>query len=495
MNKQIKVKKRKKLKSKKPRPKVPKTPNTPRKPKKKSKHRPSIKPDPDRPYHAPGQRLPKPFKPKRSSKSGYKPPACKELVGTPQYLDCWLAENPTVADAIIWEPAPGFPSAQLLAWPNWTITMKAQLRQAWVDARAWYANGMTNFPGTYVEDPPPNQDYAADGAPYFRTVFDAQTQAWPLYLAHVAHSLAAEIGGWVPWTIRTYSKEELEHLFSGFLMFRHDTNDGGAWDSDLPGGYVLGGSQSLEKVTPSHPTFTYPFLNQSNLISSTALDTIARVLDWCRWNLAHFLGSPSPQNAEYHWQYRGAAPMRRIIEGTLLLDPQYAGSFPTPQHWTAGCWGTSGFLRSLLRSVNIPVIPRVSGCGHTVPYFITVERYLSHGDDPYNSLAKTNYPASQLLIDGATFQSWFPFDPNDPQNPTNKATACQNVGRRVIELAIWHFSDTLLNYYCADVANNLDHASGQVFALFAPYGYTVSQLEATNLWQRLAAEAQAQSKC
>ncbi len=373
--------------------------------------------------------------------------------------------------------------------------MKAQLRQAWVDARAWHANGMTNFTGTFVAVPPPNQDYAQDGAPYFRTVLDAQTQAWPLYLATVAHSLAAEIGGWVPWSLRDYSPEALEQILSGFGMFRHDTNDGSSWDSDHPGGYVLGGNMSREHVTPSHPTFTYPFLVQNNLVGPGAVDTIARVLDWCRWNLSHYLGSFTPQNAEYHWQYRGAAPVRRIIEGTLLLDPQHAAGFPTPKHWTPGCWGTSGFLRSLLRAVNIPVIPKVCGCGHIVPYFVGAGRYLSHGDDPYNWLAKANYPAELLLLDEATFASWFPFDPNDAQNPANQATACQHVGRRVIDLAVWHIGEALLFYYCQDQANGLDHAGGQVFALFAPHGYTVADLEATNLWERLAAEAQLQGKC
>jgi hypothetical protein len=470
----------------------------PGKPRKPAKPHQSRKPDPDKVQRKPGKKPQKPFKrPKRHHMSGYIPAECRELATSlsPMLLDCWLEHNPTVANAIIWEPAPGFPATPLLAWPNWSNTMKAELRQAWVNARTWHANGMVNFSGTFVEDPPPNQDFVQDGAQYFRTVFDAQTQAWPLYLATVAHSLAAEIGAWVPWSLRMYASETLEQLLSGFQMFRHDTNDGGAWDADYPGGYVLGGSSGREGVTPSHPTFTYPFLLQNSLIGASALDTIGRVLDWCRWNLSHYLGSFTPQNAEYHWQYRGAPPVRRIIEGTLLLDPQYAAAFPTPQHWTRGCRGTSSFLRSLLRAVNIPVIPMVSGCGHLVPYFVTVQRYLSHGDDPYNSFAKANYPAEDLLLDEITFKSWFPFDPNDPQNEANQATACQHVGKRVMDLAVWHFGDSILSYYCSDKANGFDHASGKVFAAFAPFGYTVADLEATNLWQRLATEAQLQGKC
>ena len=485
-------KKHKKPKQHKPKKLKPKKPGKPKHP--ATSHRQG-KPDPDKPQRKRGKKPQKPVKRRpREPRSGAIPKACQEWIGLPNLLDCWLEQNPKIANAIVWEPAPGASHTPLLAWPNWTTAMKAELRQAWLDARAWHANGMTNFTGTLVADPPPNQDYAQDGAPYFRTVFDAGTQAWPLYLAQVAHSLAAEIGAWVPWSLRSYSPEALEQILSGYQMFHYDTNDGGGWDADHPGGYVLGGAMSMEKVTPSHPTFTYAFLTQNNLIGSTAIDTIARTLNWCRWNLSHYLGAFTPQNAEYHWQYRGLAPVRRIIEGTPLLDPQYSGGAPTPKHWTPGCWGTSGFLRSLLRAVNIPVILRWR-CGHTLPYFIGAGRYLSHGDDPYNTLAKANYPAGQLLLDEATFNGWFPFDPNDPQNPSNQASACQHVGRRVIDLAVWHISDALLFYYCQDKAGGLSHASGQVYALFSPHGYTVADLEVTSLWERLEAEAQLQGKC
>ena len=483
--KKPKPKKPKKPKPKKPKPKKPKKPKQPKKPK---KPKGPGKPDPDKPEKKPGKKPQKPLKPKlRLSRI---PAACKPFVGSPQLLDCWLGHNPKVAEAIVWEPTPN----SFLAWPAWTNAMKAQLRQAWLDARAWHANGLTGFTGTFVEDPPPNQDLPGDSG-WLRTVLDGPTQWWPLYLAHVAHCLAAEIGGWFAWSLRDCEPEMLEQLLSAVQMFRRDTDDGGAWDSDYPGGYVLGGMQSLEKVTPSHPTFTYAFLKENNLVAPTATATIGRVLNWCRWNLAHYLGAFTAQNADYHWQYLGAPPMRRIIEGTKLLDPQWVNTFPDPEHWTAGCGGTSAFLRSLLRAVNIPVHPRVSGGGHMVPHFMAQNLYLSHGDDPYSSFAKTSYPADLLLLDEATFKSWFPLDPpNDPQDPVNQATALKNVGRRVIDLAVWHLSDQLLFYYCQDKFNGLDHASGQVFAVFDAH-YTVAQLEATNLWERLEAAAAAAGKC
>jgi hypothetical protein len=122
-----------------------------------------------------------------------------------------------------------------------------------------------------------------------------------------------------------------------------------------------------------------------------------------------------------------------------------------------------------------------------VPHFVAEGRYLSHGDDPYNSVAKADYPADLLLIDEPTFQSWFPSD--------DYATASKNVGRRVYDLAVWHFGDALLGYYCSDKLDGLDHASGKVFGAFEPYGYTLASLETTNLWERLETEAQAKGTC
>ena len=185
----------KKPKRKKPKPKKPTKPGGPAKVKK-----PPLqgKPNPDKPSKKkPGKKPQKPIKPHPLPGSGFIPAECKTLKGSPSLLDCWLEHYPKIAEAIIWEVPPGMPTVPLVAWPDWSATMKAQLRQAWVDANAWYANGMTGFTGTFVEDPPLNQDFAEEDGP-FRTVFDGPSQAWPLFLAEVAHCLAVEIGGWVP---------------------------------------------------------------------------------------------------------------------------------------------------------------------------------------------------------------------------------------------------------------------------------------------------------
>ncbi|MEO8484818.1 MAG: hypothetical protein ABI585_00630 [Betaproteobacteria bacterium] len=478
--------------NKKPKPHKPKKKPKLKKKKKLAKHLQHGKPNPERPKRKPGNKLHRPIRKRaRPPRSGSIPRACRRLIGEAALLDCWLKQNPEVANAIVWDSGGAQPDVR--AWPAWNHGMKAELRQAWMDAREWHAQGMSHFPGTPLVDPPPNQDIALDGAPFFRTVLDGPAQAWPWYLAIVAHSLAAEIEGWVPWSLRGLSPEALAHLLSGTQILHRDMNDGGPNDAQHPGGYVLGGSDSMEKCTPSHPTFTYRFLVENDLVDDTPRGTIARVIGWCRANLSHFFGTLTAQNAEYHWQYRGAPPVRRILAGTPLLDPDAPG-FLAPRHWTAGCSGTTAFLRSLLRAVNIPVVMRFRG-DHTQPYFIGVGRYLSHGDDPYNAYAKADYPAGLLLVDEATFASWFPFDPGDPQNAADLATSAAHVGQRVVDLAVWHFGDAILFRYCQDKAAGLGHADGKVFEPFASHGYTVAELEATHLWERLAAEAQLQGRC
>jgi len=472
----------------KPKPKKPK----PKKPKPKKPGRGKKKPNPDKPGRKPKGRKPqKPLrKPRREARSGVIPRPCRKLRDESKLLDCWLKQFPCVADAIAWERTDAGGGSEVVAWPDWSPSMKSELRDAWMEARAWHASGMTQFDGPAFADPPPNQDVAVQGAPHFRTVLDGPTQAWPLYLAQVGHSLAAEIEGWVHWSIRGLSDENLAHLLAGPKRFVRDRDDGGGSDSVHPGGYVIGGTDGMEKATPSHPTYVYKFLLDHDMVGHSPLETVGRVLDWCRTNMLHYQGPFTPDNAEAHWQYRGLPPVRRVIEGTILGQP----GFMTPKHWTGGCWGTSAFLRSVLRAVNIPVLLRWR-CGHTLPFFAGIGRYLSHGDDPYNALAKAGYPAKNLLIVQSTFDQWFPFNPDDPDNAEDQAKRCRNVGRRTVDLAVWNFSPYLLGKYCADKSAGLSHAAGEVFAIFADKGYTVAQLEATNLWERLEAEVLAQGIC
>ena len=69
----------------------------------------------------------------------------------------------------------------------------------------------------------------------------------------------------------------------------------------------------------------------------------------------------------------------RVVAGTTSTYP----GATTFAHWTAGCHGTTGLLRNVLRAVNVPVqILRV--CGHGQVHVLTEGTYLDHADNPYN---------------------------------------------------------------------------------------------------------------
>ena len=83
----------------------------------------------------------------------------------------------------------------------------------------------------------------------------------------------------------------------------------------------------------------YDFLDKEKLIGMTRWGTIGRLLGWCRDELTHFDGEDTPENYEKHWQYQGYPPVERIFSGTNHPDLGF-------QHYTAGCFGTTGFLRT-----------------------------------------------------------------------------------------------------------------------------------------------------
>ncbi|MFN8497249.1 MAG: hypothetical protein U0641_05280 [Anaerolineae bacterium] len=363
-------------------------------------------------------------------------------------LDAWLNAHPTIAGATIWQDGSG-----AHPWPSWSAAWKAELREAFDLVRARGSIAVPNVPA--------NQVSLADDQRVIQVL--APADAWAYFKASVAQSLAVEVGQQVPWHLGEYSGDRLAQLLDSRAMFD--------WDA-ARSGYRI--QETHGRVTPAPPKRCYEFLDANGLIGHDRLRTIALLVDWCRANLVHFSGDTFAANMEDQWQYRGFPPLTRVLDGTVQTSRPQLGR----RHFTAGCWGTTGLLRAMLRTVNIPA-KLVTNAGHAQPWFLADGRYLSHGDDPYNQLSRATppIPAAELLIDQPQFEAWF----GASVSASDKAN---NIGRRPRALAVVYLPDVLLQEHCEDTAAGRSHADSKVFATLSR-DYTVAQLEAEHLWARL----------
>ena len=144
-------------------------------------------------------------------------------------------------------------------------------------------------------------------------------------------------------------------------------------------------------------------------------------------------------------------------------------------------------MKLVAKTLNIPVelVKLRSGSAdyHATPHFNYQGRYWSHADDPYNWLTREFVAATpavsprEYFIDESTYQSWFGSQVSD-------ADSARNIGRRVAQVAVQHLTDYLLQQHCQDLKQGLGHSGSSVYASLSSF-YTLSELEAQNLWGRL----------
>jgi hypothetical protein len=411
-------------------------------------------------------------------------------------INAWLVQHPDIAQHILWHTKiPLLPIARRLRWADWPAANKQKLVDCFADYWSWndtiwewydawadsefavLPDGYGPSPSTTLDadpspvlDPPINIQLSAPGGSTW-TVIDS-VAAFDLYVRYVAMTLAVEIGEHVGWSMFDYDWKSLPELLDGSRMFRWIGKGNSPW-----GVINASGHRVITLAIPAPPMISTSFLALNGLIAPTRLETIERLLNWCRANLLHTFGGviqSGKTGGEVFWQYHGDTPLSRVINGTVMTEPVGNTMDNEVHHWTAGCHGTSALLREVLRAINIPV--RVVCHSHFMPYFMSEKLYLSHGDDPY-ALAD-EIPIAELPIDEATFVDWFINDP-DP---------AQNVGRRVSELTIEYLPIELLQHYCWDLAANNSHVSGWVYNNHFAKHYTVAQLEAQQLWQKMDAK-------
>jgi hypothetical protein len=391
----------------------------------------------------------------------------------------WLPQHPKIAKALFWEGGRSRP----IGYANWPATRQRQLDAIYT--------GKAKVPS----DPPVNLLTPADDA-------DADTRidedsAWALYLSYVAASLGCEIDRRVPWSILDYPAAALAVLLDARQMFDRRVEAGS------PAGYQFNFGKS-GFVLPAGAADSLAFLKDAGIwpthrgiqpvpLPLPVLDpalarrkTVFRMVDWCR-KLVHFFGGFEASTAESHWQYRGYAPAIRMMRQTAR-----SGTGDTA-HWTAGCWGTVGFVRSVLRAINIPVELRHPG-SHAQPWFPLEGLGLCHGDDPYcrrqqylpgqaaeftesRAIWDAVFPADELFIDAARYDALF-------GSGLPLETLDRNVSATLRAIAVKYLPYGWLRARCNDLA---DPAKTEVFDYFGGY-LSEAELQAMQLRERLDAK-------
>jgi hypothetical protein len=388
-------------------------------------------------------------------------------------MEMWLSQHPAVANAIVWETERG-----PIPWAQWDDGRRRSLEEAFL-AESAALQGRGDAMGFPLQDPPANMLAWS----HEQTIL-SPVDAWRLYVAHVGHSLALEMQRAVPWSIANDSPPSLEALLDGRTMFAYNRKLGGYQVESRRSGWVV----------PAPPTVEMGFLVREHLLGQTRLATIEALVGWSS-RMHHMRGRFDIDNAEQIWQYRGYAPVSRVL----------AGTGPQQDHITAGCWGTTGLFISVLRAVNIPVrlwnikgaqIAGRAPCSHAQPYFVSEGRYLSHGDDPYNqhitSLGPGALPPGRILIDEATWKAWY----GQGVDPT---AVCANIGRQPLEIALETLPPHVVDAYCEDERRHNDRRSGKVAHAFHTdlpgTAFPHERLERAHLWERLAEKARDTGAC
>ena len=370
--------------------------------------------------------------------------------------NAWLGQV-NFSSEVIWEQ----PNGVLHPHNLWTSAERGDLQDAFWNARLDEDLG--------IPEAPPEAAPAATGRPEGTAYTPAL--AWRIFIAYVAQTIAVEHARGVAWALSSLTQNERAIFFDSRSFFRPVA---GLYEPT----YLDG-----ERITYGDPVRTVRFLRGLGVLGPDSLTVIHRLLEWAHANMRHYLGGPDPANCIDHWGYGGNPPCAVVISGRIRVSD---GTFG---HWSAGCWGLTAFMRAVLRTANIGVAQFIGG-GHSQPQFVRDDRFLTHGDDPYNQLTFTTpaYPMSLLPIAGPQHTAWF-----GPAVPP--ADAGRNVGRRVIELAVDHPESLyLMRQRCADIAAGLSHATSTVFSTFSNF-YTVADLEARTLWDRIDAAIAARGGC
>ncbi|MFP5285918.1 MAG: hypothetical protein ACLGI9_09300, partial [Thermoanaerobaculia bacterium] len=276
-----------------------------------------------------------------------------------------LLGQPRIRDNILWQNGGGVRS-----YGAWSASEKDQLHQAILRLE----RGEPQVPAAPPALLPGNAI--------------SSTDAWNIFLAHVAHALWVEHHDAVPWNLLDFTDPQLAFLLDGRKLLAFGGGGSYSFSTGLMG-----------SITAWNPRISYEFMRNLGMIGSSQLNTVHALTDWMRGHLIHTFAG---EDFNVLFGYPGHPPADKVLYAL-------AGQ----RHKTAGCWGTSGLYGAVLRGVNIPVergnIALHNG-SHARPVFPSVNRSLPHGDDPYTSTLTPSgavIPSSGLFYTSAQMNTRF----------------------------------------------------------------------------------------
>ena len=300
-------------------------------------------------------------------------------------------------------------------------------------------------------------------------MYMGREDAWRIYLAHVAQSLWVEANTRTPWRL-SENPEALAQLFDMRRLLEYNPLRGHHFFT-----FVMG------DVTQWDPGIAFDFLVNDVGLGHNQRSTILRLVDWVRARFIHLPGAsvdlrgPFASDAdqyEFYFGYRGLPLVERMIFPLRRLP-----------HVTAGCWGMSGFLAAVLRTVNIAVRHGRStfpGGDHSRPEFFLNDLYFPHGDDAYTPWIRPGHntvPIERVFMDRIQLRRLI--DEALPRlGETTAVAALRNNAKFFIDLAIEFKSDYLLGLRCADIRSG---ATGRATRLWEALHQHYSDEEIANL--------------
>ncbi len=199
--------------------------------------------------------------------------------------------------------------------------------------------------------------------------YDIPSRGQKILLISVAHGLALEASGLLPWSIQDYSALEINNLYIEDTAL-HITSPG------LDRGTLPFGMPNL--VTHTHPmddvvveaAHVLQYHLARRLIGNAAShsDAAAAIIIWMQQNFFHAYD-------DYPWDV--------YLDGRLPLTGGGPAAYPVSlariyEERVVGCHEPTIMLEGMLHALNIPAL-RLKVHGHGVLYLPTLDRYV-HGD-------------------------------------------------------------------------------------------------------------------